>query len=132
MWFPHFRHGQHDLNKNRYTNAELADIHFIYCLTNGNECVVVRLFGERYQTRLPPNHRTFTWVHQNQAEHASFRAMINDMPMNSEMDLVVQLSIAVATIREAPGIFEHVHQSIWRRYYTCKHANSSNFKHFLG
>ncbi|GFW30182.1 hypothetical protein TNCV_1054931 [Trichonephila clavipes] len=41
VWFPHFRHYQHAMNMNRYTNAELADIHFINGLTNGNRCADV-------------------------------------------------------------------------------------------
>ncbi|GFU62661.1 hypothetical protein TNCV_3442631, partial [Trichonephila clavipes] len=32
---------QHAMNMNRYTNAELADIHFINGLTNGNRCADV-------------------------------------------------------------------------------------------
>ncbi|GFY06993.1 hypothetical protein TNCV_4202641 [Trichonephila clavipes] len=46
MWFPHFKHGQHAMNMNRYTNAELVDIHFIYDLANGNGRVAVRLHGQ--------------------------------------------------------------------------------------
>lgn len=61
---------------NRYTNAELADIHFIYGLANGNGRAAVRLYGERYPTRRQPNHQTFARVHQSLAEHGSFRAMI--------------------------------------------------------
>ncbi|GFT67342.1 hypothetical protein TNCV_2360001 [Trichonephila clavipes] len=35
---------------NRYTNAKLTDIHFIYGLSNGNGRVAVRLYEERYPT----------------------------------------------------------------------------------
>ncbi|GFV37909.1 hypothetical protein TNCV_2663221 [Trichonephila clavipes] len=41
--FPHFRLGQHLMNLNRYTNAELVDIYFIYGLANGNGRATVRL-----------------------------------------------------------------------------------------
>ncbi|GFW32710.1 hypothetical protein TNCV_3679581 [Trichonephila clavipes] len=53
------------MNMNHYTNAELEDIRFIYGLANGNGRVADRLYGERHQTRLPPNHQTFTQVNQN-------------------------------------------------------------------
>ncbi|GFU05588.1 hypothetical protein TNCV_3291931 [Trichonephila clavipes] len=49
MWFPHFRHGQHAMNMNRYTNDGLADIHFIFRIAKGNGCVDVRLYAEYIQ-----------------------------------------------------------------------------------
>ncbi|GFX46219.1 uncharacterized protein TNCV_2298681 [Trichonephila clavipes] len=39
---------QTEMNMNRYTSTKLADIHFIYDLANGNGCVAVRLYRERY------------------------------------------------------------------------------------
>ncbi|GFV67249.1 hypothetical protein TNCV_3670041 [Trichonephila clavipes] len=43
IWFPHLKHGQRAMDLNRYTNAELDDIHFIYKLANRNGRVAVRL-----------------------------------------------------------------------------------------
>ncbi|GFS77124.1 hypothetical protein TNCV_3757491 [Trichonephila clavipes] len=40
------------MNINRYTNAELADIHLIYHLDNGNGRVDVQLYGERGGNRI--------------------------------------------------------------------------------
>ncbi|GFT37843.1 hypothetical protein TNCV_4129021 [Trichonephila clavipes] len=71
-----------------YMNVELADIHFIYDLVNGNGLVTVQLYGERYSTRQQPNHQTFTRVYQNLVEHGSFRATIDDTSINFEIDLV--------------------------------------------
>ncbi|GFX12760.1 hypothetical protein TNCV_3437341 [Trichonephila clavipes] len=79
---------QRAMNMNRYTNAALADIHFIYGIADGNERVAVQLYGKRYPTRRQPKHETFARLHQNLADHGFFRAMIDDMPINSEMDLV--------------------------------------------
>ncbi|GFX02091.1 DUF4817 domain-containing protein [Trichonephila clavipes] len=76
MWFLHFRHGQRAMNMYRFTNSELADIHFIYGLADGNGRVAVRLYRERYPTRRQPNHQTFARVHQNLVERGSFRATI--------------------------------------------------------
>ncbi|GFU31323.1 hypothetical protein TNCV_8721 [Trichonephila clavipes] len=87
MWFPYFRHEQRAMNMNRYTNAELADIHFIYDLAKRNGRVAVRLYGERYPTRWPPNHQTFIRVQQNLVEHGSFRATIDDTTVNSKLNL---------------------------------------------
>ncbi|GFW02341.1 hypothetical protein TNCV_1732561 [Trichonephila clavipes] len=50
-------------NLNRYMNAELADIHFIYGLANENGHVVVRLYGGKYPTRWQLKHQTFVRVH---------------------------------------------------------------------
>ncbi|GFT88940.1 uncharacterized protein TNCV_907221 [Trichonephila clavipes] len=58
-------HGQRAINMNSYTNAELADIHFIHGLANGNGRVAVRLYREKYPTRRQPNHQMFARVHQN-------------------------------------------------------------------
>ncbi|GFX08369.1 hypothetical protein TNCV_3268581 [Trichonephila clavipes] len=76
------------MNLNHYTNAKLADIYLIYGPANGNGCVAVRLHGERYPMRRQPNHQTFARVHQNLVEYGSFRAMIDDAPVKSEVDLV--------------------------------------------
>ncbi|GFU80059.1 hypothetical protein TNCV_579391 [Trichonephila clavipes] len=88
MRFSHFRHGQRAKNINRYTNAEMAGIHFIYDLANGNERVAIRLYGKIYPTRWQPNHQRFTRMYQNLAEHESFRTTIDDTSVNSEVDLV--------------------------------------------
>ncbi|GFV47601.1 DUF4817 domain-containing protein [Trichonephila clavipes] len=76
MWFLHFRHGRRAMDMYLFTNSELADIHFIYGLADGNGRAAVRLYRERYPTRRQPNHQTFARVHQNLVERGSFRATI--------------------------------------------------------
>ncbi|GFU69550.1 DUF4817 domain-containing protein [Trichonephila clavipes] len=76
MRFLHFRHGQRAMNMYRFTNSELADIHFINDLADGNGRAAVRLYRERYPTRRQPNHQTFAQVHHNLVERGSFRATI--------------------------------------------------------
>ncbi|GFU07935.1 hypothetical protein TNCV_2271541 [Trichonephila clavipes] len=76
------------MNMNRYTNVELVDIHFIYSVANGDGRVAVRLYLERYPTMWQPNHQMLTRVHQNVVEHGTFRATIDDMPLDSEIDLL--------------------------------------------
>ncbi|GFS76946.1 hypothetical protein TNCV_3756211 [Trichonephila clavipes] len=106
-------------------NAELADIHFIYGLANGNGRVAVQLYGERYPTRRQSNHQTFTRVHQNLVEHRYFRVTISNTLVDSEMDLVTRISNAASRICEKPSIFEHGRQSMSRRCHKCIHANAA-------
>ncbi|GFW75643.1 HSP70 family member 2 [Trichonephila clavipes] len=74
-----------------------TNIHFIYGLANGNDS----LYGKSCTTRQQQNHQTLA-LHQNLVEHGYFRAKIDDMPVNSEMDLVARISIAADTIYETP------------------------------
>ncbi|GFU75532.1 hypothetical protein TNCV_2862481 [Trichonephila clavipes] len=111
---------------NRCPNTELADIHF-----NENGRVAVRLQGKRYPRRRLPNNQTFSRVHQNLAEHGSFRATIDDTLVKSEMYLVARISLAAATIHKTSDIFEYVSQSMSRQCRACIHANGSNFKHLM-
>ncbi|GFW81346.1 hypothetical protein TNCV_376941 [Trichonephila clavipes] len=107
MWFPHFRHGQRMVNMNRYMNAKLADIPFIYGLANGNGRVVVRLsrpVGDKYQTRRQSNHKTFARLNLNLAELGPFRATIDDTPINSKVDLMAGTTNTAATIRETSNM----------------------------
>ncbi|GFU67741.1 hypothetical protein TNCV_3134061 [Trichonephila clavipes] len=105
-------HACKEQKSNRYANAELVDIHFIYGLANEIGRVVVHLYVERYPMRRPPNNQTFARVHQNLVEHTSLSVRIDDIPANSKLDLVARISIAATMICETPSIFEHVQQSM--------------------
>ncbi|GFW01257.1 DUF4817 domain-containing protein [Trichonephila clavipes] len=61
----------------------------------------------------------------------AMKGLVYDMPVVSEMDLVSRIFIAAARIREMPGVFEDVRQSMSRRCRACIHANGHNFEHFL-
>ncbi|GFX88315.1 hypothetical protein TNCV_1705361 [Trichonephila clavipes] len=86
MEFPHFRYIEHAMN--RYMNAELAGMHFIYDLANGNESVAFQLNVGKYPMKRQPNHQTCTRVYLNLAEHGSFRVTFDYTPTNSEIDLM--------------------------------------------
>ncbi|GFV36331.1 transposable element Tcb1 transposase [Trichonephila clavipes] len=60
-----------------------------------------------------------------------WKGLVYDTPVVSEMDLVARISIAAARIRELPGVFEDVRQSMSRRCRACIHAIGRNFEHFL-
>ncbi|GFW46040.1 DUF4817 domain-containing protein [Trichonephila clavipes] len=62
---------------------------------------------------------------------SAMKGLVYDTPVVSEMDLVARISIAAARIREMPGVFEDVRQSMSRRCRACIHANGRNFEHFL-
>lgn len=56
-----------------YTNAELADMYFIYGLADGNGRNVQRLYQQRYPTRCYPNRKTFEGIHRRLREHGTFQ-----------------------------------------------------------
>ncbi|GFW87645.1 uncharacterized protein TNCV_4486101 [Trichonephila clavipes] len=84
--------------------CQMADIHF-YGPVIGNGLVAIRLHGERYPTRWLSNHETLTRVFQNLAEY--FRVTIEDMPVNSEMDLL--------EVSEELEIAQSVISRLWQR-----------------
>lgn len=57
----------------RFTNEELADIHFIYGFCNGNGRRAELEYVNRFPNRLAPDHRTFERVHRNLREIGMFR-----------------------------------------------------------
>lgn len=52
-------------------------------------------------------------------------------PVESEMDLVARLVCAAATIKETPGVFDRVRQSMLRRCQACLASDGANFEHLL-
>ena len=57
----------------RFSNNELADIHFIYGYCNGNTRAAVREYQRRFPARRQPNRTIFSNVHINLVENGSFR-----------------------------------------------------------
>jgi hypothetical protein len=62
-----------------YTNGEMAHIHYVYGLADGNALRARRIYSERYPNRQLPNVRTFTRLHQRLVETGSF-ARASDIP----------------------------------------------------
>lgn len=103
------------MSMDRYTNAELADIHFIYGLANGNSRAAARLYAGKYPTRRQPYHGTFARVHQNLADYGSFRPTIEGRGLRrtartpiAEEDILRAVnrnpSTSVRTLSAASGI----------------------------
>lgn len=58
---------------NRYTNAEMTDMHYIYGLADGNALEARRLYTERFPGRIAPDRKTFESIHRRLYETGTFR-----------------------------------------------------------
>lgn len=58
----------------RYTYREVADIHFVYGLCNGNANAAAREYARRYPNRITPQPRMFTRIHLRFGERGIQRA----------------------------------------------------------
>jgi len=52
-------------------------------------------------------------------------------PIESEEDLIARIVEAVHQVREMPGIFKRVRQSMLRRCELCRDVNGTNFEHLM-
>lgn len=66
----------------KYTNAEMADIHFTYGRANGNSQEAVRLYRETYPARHCPAKGTFAAIHRRLGETGSFAKVSFDCGAN--------------------------------------------------
>ena len=57
----------------RYTNAEMADMHYIYGLADGNALKAKRLYMERFPNRIVPDRKIFQSIHQRLRETGTLR-----------------------------------------------------------
>lgn len=65
----------------------------------------------------------FLWGH--------LKHLVYETPVDSDEDLVARISVAAACVREIPGIFERVRQSLHRRCQACIHTGGRNFEQLL-
>lgn len=56
-----------------YSNAEMADMHYVYGLADGNAEEAKRIYHERYPNRNLPDSRTFSNIHRRLVETGSVR-----------------------------------------------------------
>ena len=57
----------------RFTNAELADMHMMYGAAGGNALRAVRMYRDTFPNRQVPGHRFFTNLHRRLCESGSLR-----------------------------------------------------------
>lgn len=55
-----------------FSTEELADMHLVYGLAQGNGRAAHRLYTERFPMRRAPHHTLFARLHQNLRERGSF------------------------------------------------------------
>lgn len=55
-----------------FSNAECADIHFVYGLANGNARLASRLYANRFPHRRHPNYKCFISIHNRLRENGKF------------------------------------------------------------
>ena len=59
------------------------------------------------------------------------KGLVYETPVISSEDLVARVVEAAARVRDRPGLFERVHQSMIRRCEACIVADGKNFEHLL-
>lgn len=71
-----------------YSNQELADIHFMYGMANGNSLLAQALYREKYPIRRVPNDRTFAAIHRRLRETGQFKPIRADAgrPMHENIN----------------------------------------------
>ena len=60
-------------NMNRYTNADMTDMHFIYGLADGNALEARRLYIERFPARIAPDRKMFESIHRRLQETGTLK-----------------------------------------------------------
>lgn len=66
------------MDLDRFTNAELADMHLLYGLADGDGQAALRMYRERYPTRRVPHYQMFEQLHRNLIEHGSFTGRVQN------------------------------------------------------
>lgn len=66
----------------RFTHAEMADMHLVYGFVNGNGRAAVREYRERFPNRRIPQHQTFGRLHRLLRETGTSRARMHDTGRN--------------------------------------------------
>lgn len=104
----------------RFTNAELADMHLAYGAADCNGRAAQRLYAQRYPRRQTPGHAYFARLHQRLSDKGSF---IGDTQEPSRTVRTTNNEEAVLEVVEnnpsmsTRGIATHVgisHTSVWR------------------
>lgn len=82
-----------------YTNEEMADMHYVYGLSQGNGLEASRRYAEMYPQRQHPSHRIFARLHQRLREYGSFNKRTQDCGRHREVR-TPQLEEAVLNVIE--------------------------------
>ena len=67
----------------RFTVAELADMHFVYGVADGNAVEARRVYEERFPGREVPDRRLFQALHQRLRETGALRVSLHSIIVRS-------------------------------------------------
>lgn len=93
-----------------------------------------RIFGDRWIGRGDP----IAWLPRSPNLSpldiylwGDMKAIVNEAAVDSEMDLVVRITITVCRVRETSDIFENTHQPMQQRCQSCMNTVGRNFDQLL-
>lgn len=106
----------------RYSNAEKADIHYMYGAANGNAVAAQRLYRERFPQRPVPDRRIFQRVHRQLCETGSFHADRRDAGCSRTVRTPHRIEAIVDDVDERPDGSTRAmarshgvsHMTVWR------------------
>jgi hypothetical protein len=104
-----------------YSNQELADMHFIHSLADGNAVVVHCLYQERYPGRRCRDRKTFVSIYRHLCEHGIFAPLLANRgrPISTILELEEGI---LDVVNQTPGISTRrvsmqmgvTHSTVWR------------------
>lgn len=107
----------------KFTNAEMTDMHFVYGQANGNTYEARRIYAKRYPKRITPDPRTFTNLHRRLQENGTFKRNflggLNRYTRTPDIEENILNEIAnhpeTSTRKIASSMNQTVsHQTVWR------------------
>lgn len=102
----------------QFTNTEMADMHFVYGMAQGNCREAVRIYQERYPHRMVPNRKTFARIHERLCESGTFQRSA----------AVIGRPVTIRTVEVEEAVLHEVEHSPDTS--TRKIAEQLNISHF--
>lgn len=104
-----------------YTNAEMAAMHYVYGLADGNATEARRIYQERYPNRALPDSRTFSNIHRRLRETGSFKKGTSEGRPLSVRTLEIEEAVLQeieehpeTSTRKIARTLNICHQIVWR------------------
>ena len=86
-----------------YSNAEMADMHFMYGCANGNALEACRLYAEAYPNRQIPSSRMFSKIHQRLRDNGKFGKITTDCGRPRSVSTPAAEEIILEDVHQNPG-----------------------------
>lgn len=105
-----------------YPAQEMADMHYVYGLADGNGRLAQRMYRYRFPDRSVPDHRTFAGVHQRFSENADVNAWRHNSGRPRSARTLNVTNTILDRVAESPSISTRrlgselnvSHQTAWR------------------